>query len=123
MYNNKERHSQTHMSQPTSDEATMFSPAYLEAIMATPESFAQYLATLSLSQVRTLKDVLSSMEVDTAQKKAFTTLLDLAEAEAGKNEKALQAHALEEKNILLCLELSKQLKELEQIQHSLAHDE
>ena len=120
MYNNKERHSKTHMSQPVPLQAVVLTPAQLEAIVANEESFARYLASLTHEQIQALKAVLDTMSMEAVQKKAIGALLDLAYREALQNQKSLEARALEEKNILLCLELSKQLKELEKIQHSLS---
>lgn len=91
------------------------------AILESEESFALYLATLTPNQVREYEVILETLPMNEAQKKALKAVLSLAEQEAEKNLKTLQARALEEQNILLCLELSKQLKELEEIQRSLQH--
>lgn len=108
------------MPQPVPLQAVVLTPAQLEAIVANEESFARYLTSLTHEQIQALKAVLDTMSMEAVQKKAIGALLDLADREALQSQKSLEARALEEKNILLCLELSKQLKELEKIQHSLA---
>lgn len=123
MYNNKEGSTNIHMSLPPKTTARRLTDVEINAILQSEESFARYLATLTLDQVHEYGVILETMPLDEAPKKALKAVLRLAEQEAEKNLKRLQAHALEEKNLLLCLKLSEQLKELEDIQRSLSHDE
>lgn len=61
--------------------------------------------------------------MEALQKKALKAVLRLAEQEAEKNQDERMRMTQKEERVLLSLELLKQLRELEQIQHSLANDE
>lgn len=119
MYNNKERQFNTHMSHPAPKSARRLTDEEIDSILQSEESFATYLATLTPDQIREYETILETLPMEASHKKALKAVLHLAEQEAEKNLATLQARALEEQNILLCLELSKQLKELEKIQQSL----
>lgn len=95
-------------------------PAQVEDIMRSEESFAMYLSTLSPEQVRDLKASIKNHPMEPNVLKALMTLLDLAEHEAVRNEAELKEKLLPmASRLALCFELYEQIKALDAIARTL----
>lgn len=101
---------------PTQTHQDFLTPEQVEQVLSSPETFAEYLVTLSPEQVREYKAQVQKSDMNKAENKALLALLDLTEQEATKNlEEYRQTVGPEIERVSLCLSLGQQIDELEKL--------